>query len=135
MSSMNQQRDGAAAIPQLRAEIDLLPKDRAGKRRGIPEDLRRRIIASLAVSELPLGEFARALSLSSPTISNWRRRLPKRSRVPRKPKARSPGGFKKMTVVSEPEAPVARFTIEGPNGIRVTGLGSDDVARLWRELC
>jgi DNA-binding transcriptional regulator YiaG len=123
-----------AALSQLRAEIEALPKGKSGKRCGISEDLKQRITAARAASQLPVREFSAAVAVSVSSVSNWSKRVGRRKRSKPECEAGS-NGFKRMSVVAEAPAPAGRFTIEGPHGMRVTGLGSDDVARLWRALC
>ena len=134
MNAISQQ-EAAAAIPQLRAEIERLPKDSGGKRKGISEELKRRIAGIFAASGMPVSEFSEAVSVSISALSSWTRRLAGKHHRLGKPKAGGVAGFKKMSIMAEPDTHSGRFTIEGPNGIRVTGLGADDVARLWRALC
>lgn len=128
------QRPVSAAISQLRAEIEALPKDSGGKRQGIPKELKRRVVAALTESQLPVREFAAAVSVSVSAVSNWSKRLGQRRRKTSKGGTVAPAGFKKVSVVAQPEA-TGRFTIEGPSGMRVSGLAAADVARLWRALC
>ena len=129
------QRSVPAAITQLRAEIEALRKDGGGKRPGVPDGLKRRIAEALPISGLSTADFASAVSLSVSAVWSWHRRFGGRA----KPKSRSQtvqkGGFKKMTVIEEPAAGAGGFTVEGPNGIRMTGLAASDVALLWRALC
>ena len=132
MNSINQS-PVVAAIPQLRAEIESFPKDSGGKRKGIPEELKRRIVDTLLESQMPAGEFAAAVSMSGSAICSWSKRLGQRRRKTSKGTSAA-AGFKKMSVVAESDAQ-GRFTIEGPNGMRVSGLAAEDIARVWRALC
>ncbi len=131
------QRPMGAAITQLRAEIEALPKDCGGKRQGIPEELKRRIAGALAASDMPIAEFSTAVAVGLSAVTNWRKRFGacKGGKELKKRVERRKAGFKKMTVVEEATANHGRFAIEGPNGLKMTGLGADDVARLWRALC
>ena len=136
MNESNQRQMGAA-ITQLRAEIEALPKDKGGKRQGIPETLKRRITAVFAKSGMSVGEFAPGVAVSLSALDCWRKRFGAREggKVLNKKTKRRKSGFKKMTVVEEVTTHHGRFSIEGPNGLKMTGLGADDVARLWRALC
>jgi hypothetical protein len=130
------QREVEAAITQLRGEIQALPQDSGGKRKGVTPDLQRRVTTAFVESDMPLLEFAAAVSISPSSAYSWRKRWAGLEKRGSKHKA-SAGipGFKKMTVTEDVSAPRAGFTIEGPNGMRMTGLGADDVARLWKALC
>ena len=135
MKELNQ-RQVEAAITQLRDEIQALPQDSGGKRKGVTRELQQRVTKVLVDSGMPLLKFAAAVSISPSAAFSWRRRwsgLEKRGSQRQTP-PRSVG-FKKMTVTEDASARPTGFTIEGPSGIRMTGLGADDVARLWRALC
>lgn len=131
------QRPMGAAITQLRAEIEALPKDNGGKRQGIPVELKRRIADALSGSDMPIAEFSTAVAVSLSAVTNWRKRFGARKdgKALNKKVERRKAGFKRMTVVEDVAANHGSFAIEGPNGLRMTGLGADDVARLWRALC
>ena len=134
MKELNQ-RSVPAAIPQLRAEIEALPKDGGGKRRDIPDELKRRIAGALASSGMPISDFAAEVAVSVSAVWSWRKRYAGQAKPKPRKQAVGKGEFKKMTVVEDASATRGSFTIEGPSGIRMTGLGADDVARLWRALC
>jgi hypothetical protein len=135
MKELNQ-RQVKAAITQLRGEIEALPQDSGGKRKGVTSDLQRRVTKVLVESGMPLPQFAAAVSISPSAAYSWRKSWAGFDKQESKRKA-SPrsAGFKKMTVTEDVSAPQAGFTIEGPSGIRMTGLAADDVARLWKALC
>jgi hypothetical protein len=134
MKEINQ-RSAPAAITQLRAEIEALPMNRGGKRRGIPEELKRRIAEALVPSGLRTADFAAAVSLSVSSVWSWHKRFSGRPK-PRQQRGHGDSrGFQKMIVTEDSATAVGGFTIEGPSGIRMTGLGAEDVARLWRALC
>lgn len=130
----NQPREVTAAITQLRAEIEQLPQDNGGKRKGIPDDLKRRAAAVLLGSAMRLDDFARAISVSESAMSCWRRQFGIDVRANQKKEIRGLG-FKKVTVDPKPEPTTRNITIEGPHGMRITGLNAGELAQLWRLLC
>lgn len=130
------QRQVPAAITQLRAEIEALPKDSGGKRKGIPPELKQRVASALAESGMSLPDFSDAVSVSPSALFCWRKQWTKPVKTPSAPRpGKTGGGFQKITVMEEASSGRDGFTIEGPSGIRMTGLGAEDVARLWRALC
>ena len=133
--NLDNQRLVPAAITQLRAEIEALPKDSGGKRQGISEELKRRVVSALASSKMPMSEFASAVSVSISAVNSWSKRLEGQNDGVRLKGPKGISGFRKMALVAEPEGPAGRFTIEGPNGMKVSDLSADDLARLWRALC
>ena len=132
----NKTREVPAAITQLRAELESLSRGGEAKRRTIPEALKRRVVDAFIGSEMKLGSVASALSINDSVLNRWRRQFGRKKISTKHRQAKKmTGGFKKLAVVSESEAQTGRFTIEGPNGLKITGLGVDDVARLWKTLC
>ena len=132
-----QQRQVPATITHLRAEIEALPRDSGGKRQGISEELKKRIVGALRTSQMPMKEFSSAVAVSISAVTTWKQRLDSQKAIGRRKASDLGSGFKKMSVVTDPESllPSAGWTIEGPNGLRVTGLSAEDLARLWRALC
>jgi len=131
-----QTREVPAAITQLRAEIEALPINGNGRRRGIPDDLKRRAIEALIASQMRTSTFAKAVSVSIAAISKWKRQFRPEKKAGREivKASRAVSGFKKISVMEETDIS-ERFTIEGPGGIRITGLNASGVALLWRSLC
>jgi transposase-like protein len=132
--SMNtiQTREVGAAIAQLRAEIERIPQDKGGKRQGIPTSVKRRAAAIYPRSGLHSDALAAALAVSSSALYSWRKRYGADSR--QEMRAR---GFKKVSVEAAPLQATSGpgLTIEGPGGMRITGLDAAGVARIWRALC
>jgi transposase-like protein len=131
-----QPREVSAVITRLRAEIEQLPINAAGKRRNIPLDLKRRIVRTFASADMKAGEFSRAVSISLGVFCRWRRELDEGNlAASRTPGVKAPPGFRKIAISPEPESPKERLTIEGPNGLKVTGLTVNDLVRVWKALC
>ncbi|MGK5084688.1 hypothetical protein WDW37_15445 [Bdellovibrionota bacterium FG-1] len=63
MNAVNH-RQVPAAITQLRAEIAALPQGRGGKRHGIPDELKRRVVQELSRSGMRTSEFSLLIRLS-----------------------------------------------------------------------
>jgi len=129
---VNQPREVSAAITRLRAEIEQLPF-RGGRRKGVCEDLKRRSAMALAESGMALKDFAAAISVSVSAMNSWRNQFgndPAGASM----KNKSRQGFKKVAITSESQE-TGGIRIEGPNGLKITGLSADEVARLWRALC
>jgi len=137
MNAVNH-RQVPAAITQLRAEIEALPQRRDGKRHGISDELKRRVAQELGRSGMRTGEFSSAVSVSVSALCKWQKQFgiarPVRGGRRKKEAMKSPG-FKKMQVTEDKTEGSGRFTLEGPMGLRVSGLGMEEVARLWRALC
>ena len=72
--SMNsiQQRQVPATITHLRAEIEALPRDSGGKRQGISEELKKRIVGALRTSQMPMKEFSSAVAVSISAVTTWK---------------------------------------------------------------
>jgi len=144
MKDLNQ-RPVPAAITQLRAEIEALPRRPGGGRQSVPEALRRRVAVLFKQSGMTVPEFASATTLGKSSIWRWSHRpqkagkpLPRseiKSRLKRSPT--TGGAFKKVRVLEEssPAASSIGLRLEGPGGMRISGLGVEDVARLWKALC
>lgn len=131
--NVNPTREVSAAVSRLRAEIEQLPF-KGGRRKGVSEELKRRSALALAESGMRLKDFAAAINVSSSAMNSWRTQFgsdPARTSV----KNTTAPGFKKVSITSEPVKAAQGITIEGPNGLKITGLSADDVARLWRALC
>ncbi len=127
-----------ATVTELRGEIEALPRNSAGKRRGITHAQRKRAVEAFSLSGQSMTDFARLLAVNPATLFHWIKEEggAKKTATAAKPAPRpAPAGFKKMTVIEETPPRSSSFTVEGPNGIRMTGLQADDVARLWRALC
>ncbi len=137
MRSDNKRRLVPAVITQLRAEIEALPQDGGGKRKGIRADLKRRVVEAWTDSGRRGCDFAREVAISQSALVSWRRKLvgDKVSRESTRPDAKAVTGFKRMGVVGDSDPVPGQLTIEGPNGLRVTGLATADLAQLWRALC
>lgn len=137
------QRSVPAAIAQLRAEIEALPRSPGGGRQSVSEALRRRVAVLFKQSGMTVPEFASATTLGKSSIWRWSHRPQKAGKpLPRSeiksPLKRSPatgGAFKKVRVLEESSPTADRLTLEGPGGMRISGLGVEDVARLWKALC
>jgi transposase-like protein len=126
-----------AAISQLRNEIEALPMNQAGKRRGISDDLRRKIVQALRESGATVPEFAAAVSVSAATLHAWRKNLTAPlSPASKRTRADRSAGFKQISVKGpDPVILAPTYTLEGPGGIRVTGLTAENLAQLWKSLC
>jgi hypothetical protein len=122
-----------AAISLLRAEIEALPKDSGNKRKNIPPGLKLRVAELWLGSRMTLPDFARAISISQSSVYRWRDQWRKSKKSAGKSK--SVAGFQMVSVVADHSPGRGGFTIEGPRGIRLTGLAVEDVAELWRALC
>ncbi len=134
--NVNQPREVTAAIEQLRAEIEQLPQDKGGKRKGVSDDLKRRAAAVLSSSGMRLDDFARAISVSGSAMNSWRSQFRSNlNLIPNSKKQLIDPGFKKVSLTPDPKLTSRGITIEGPNGIRITGLSASEVALLWRSLC
>lgn len=131
--NVNQPREVSAAISRLRAEIEQLPF-KGGRRKGVSEELKRRSAMSFAESGMRLKEFAAAISVSSSAMNSWRNQFGSDS-ARTSVKNTTDSGFKKVSITSDPVTAAPGITIEGPNGLKITGLSADEVARLWRALC
>jgi transposase-like protein len=126
-------REVPAAMAQLRAEIEQHPKNQSGKRRGVPDELKRRAVVLFGRSGMKAGAFAAAISTSDSAFYRWTQQLG-RSPKDSAPKS-TPRGFKKVSLCAEPAVqPLPGITLEGPGGMRITGLSAEELARLWRAL-
>jgi len=137
MNAVNH-RQVPAAITQLRAEIEALPKGRDGKRHAIPQELKRRVAQELSRSGMRTGEFSSMVSVSLSALCKWQALfgVPRRRKsTPHKKSLLKKAVFKRMQVTEDHAEESGRFTLEGPMGFRVSGLGMEEVARLWRALC
>ena len=125
-----------AAIARLRADLAQVPISKGGRRPRIPEKLKRRVAATWQHSQMSIPDFAAAVSVGQTSIWRWSKLLPrsKKKGVVKKARKAQPS-FKRVHVVDDPIQTRRGFTIEGPGGIRVSGLGMDEVARLWKHLC
>jgi hypothetical protein len=132
-----------AAITQLRAEIEALPVSQRGARKGVSEALRRRVATLWKQSGMTTSEFAQATALSESSVWRWTRgrqkiskSLPKAARAEPVHGAAGKGeSFKKVRVLEDPPQKLRGLTLEGPGGMRISGLGVEEVARLWKVLC
>ncbi len=142
MKDLNQ-RSVPAAISQLRAEIEALPVNQTGARKSVSEELRRRVATLWKQSGMTTSEFAAATALSESSVWRWtrgreklRKTLPK---VVRKSAVQGAAGkgesFKRIRVLEEQPQNPRGLTLEGPGGMRISGLGVEEVARLWKALC
>lgn len=143
MNSDRQRLQAPAAIPQLRAEIEALPRDNGGKRQGIPRELKVRILDAWQQSGRLCKDFAPEVSVSVSALTAWRLKLrrPKSAaavvrgaKKPRLVKAEAQG-FKRLAVLPEARPVASGFTIEGPNGLRISAVSAEELAKLWRALC
>jgi hypothetical protein len=112
----------------LRSQIEALPTDGNGKRKGISMSLRRQIAITFVQSGLKLREFSEAVGVSISAIRSWKNQFVgedrNRERVDR------PQGFKMMKVQES-----GRWRVEGPMGLSIQNLTPQEVASLWRALC
>ena len=125
-----------AAVLQLRAEFEGLPRSGTGKRRQIPQALKERTASLFAESGMSTAAFLAALRLSPSALSKWRAQFGEKSATKRRrgdPVKRV--GFRNLEIMPNNVQPSRYFTIEGPGGIKITGLTAEELAKLWRTLC
>jgi hypothetical protein len=123
-------REVPAAITQLRAEIEKLPKDSGGKRKGVTDDLKRRAAALATGGIMPLPDLAKEISVSVSALTVWRNRFGSKASG-----SRGATGFRRVSVTPVPVPQTRGITIEGPGGMKISGLSPEEVAQLWRSLC
>ena len=106
----------------IRSEVAKLRPD---KRRRYPDELRARIldwVSRATASGVLESECSKAIGVKQWRFTMWRRLpLAQRETVA-------------LVRVETPAAPLAQLTVVTPNGIRVEGVGLDEVVRLLREL-
>jgi transposase-like protein len=117
-------------ISKLREELESLPVNQAGRRRGISKDLRARILECQKQSQMNLNEFSQAIGISIPALGQWKQKEKQWN-------SSAAAEFRRVhveeSVVSENKLS-EQFTLEGPRGIRVVGLKVRDIAELLRSL-
>jgi hypothetical protein len=106
----------------IRNEVAKLRPD---KRRRYPDELRARIldwVTRAAASGVTESECSKAIGVKQWRFTMWRRLpLAQRETVA-------------LVRVETPSSPLAQMTVVTPTGIRVEGIGLDQVIRLLREL-
>jgi hypothetical protein len=109
------------SIEDIREAVVRLPRTSSGKLCKIPESLRAEILSQAERSVESKQDFARSVGLSASVVALWR----KGSRA-------KASKLRAVRVVEEPP-PIrtAGFTVEGPKGIRVSGMTVADVAELF----
>jgi hypothetical protein len=118
-------------IKRLRAEVEALPLDGGGKRRGISDDLKKRVITALEHSGMELKAFSAAVGLSVSALRSWRDGPSWQ---------RAPGRFKRMKIglevgASGESTSSGCFEVNGPQGLRIQRMAMSDLVQLWRSLC
>ncbi len=122
-----------SVILELREQIQALPLSKSGKRMGISRDLRKLIVSTCSSSGLSSGKFCSQVGISYSCFAKWKSELNRKSYEPSEK-----AGFKKIKIDSSPIVHVGEkpgFVIEGPHGLRLSGLSISDVCLLWRSLC
>jgi transposase-like protein len=120
-------------LSKLREQIQALPLSKAGKRMGINPELRESIVLAYSSSGLNSEMFCKEIGISYSCFAKWKSEFNSKNQ---KPLER--GGFKQIKIDS-PQVPNVsekiRLIVEGPQGLRITGLSMSEVCLLWRSLC
>jgi hypothetical protein len=121
-------------IMELREEIEKLPRSQNGRRMGIEDELRVRVVGCFQKSGMGLLGFSREVGISMSVLGKWSRSI-------------SPGrrkgicGFRKIQIQPEGNTgysdkdKTASLIMEAPKGIRIIGLRVEDVTQILRDLC
>jgi hypothetical protein len=120
-------------IAELRERVLALPTSRSGKRMGISLELRAAILSAQSVSGLKSERFCNEIGISYSCLAKWKKDLNQKNNA-----APLKGGFKKVEIQSAPEqigSDLKGWIIEGPQGLRISGLSISELSSLWRSLC
>jgi hypothetical protein len=122
-------------ILELRERVLALPTSRSGKRMGISLELRTAILSAQSLSGLKSESFCKEVGISYSCLAKWKKDLNPKNKPPS-----LKGGFKKVEIhcVSDSEQTQSKskgWIIEGPHGLRISGLSVSELSSLWRSLC
>jgi hypothetical protein len=118
---------------ELREQIQSLPLSKSGKRMGISLELRKLIVSTCSSSGLSSEKFCTEVGISYSCFAKWKRELNSKRHGPIEKT-----GFKKIKIdlPSTPDVGEKNgLVIEGPQGLRISGLSMSEVCLLWRSLC
>lgn len=120
-------------VNELRRRIMALRVGVNGKRLGIDDELKSSMVTACVQSQLSTKEFTKRVGVSESAFRKWRTQLDTSSLKVKKNLKRR---FQSVEITPEsPPRIASRFVVEGPCGIRVTGLNASEVVVLWRALC
>lgn len=128
MANASKNIDIDKEISEIREIMNGFPKSTNGKRYGISQELRVRIVRLGRVSGMKGFEFARAIGIGSNVLAKWQRLVPVKEVKP---------GFTRVRVKSDDGTPSGllsdgRVAIEGPVGVKFSMSESQLVSLLRR---
>lgn len=109
-------------LTEIREAIGALPRVADGRLKRVPEDLRREIL--FHASKEGKESVGQAIGLASTSIYGWEGKKYKQT-VKRQ-------RFRQLKIV--PGVVKSSFVVEGPMGLRFTGLSLSEAAKLVREV-
>jgi hypothetical protein len=111
-------------IAEIREAVGALPRFRNGKIRRVPDLLRSAILEQASQCEGTRSDFAKLVGLSASVVDSWvKRKLPK------------PGKLRRVRIVEDGVVPTSSgWTLDGPRGLRVSGMTIAHLAELFRQL-
>lgn len=124
-------------LEQLKEQISSFPVSNNGRRIGMTNPFRQAVVLAFEKSELTSIEFASQIGIGLSSLKKWIHDF--RSHPPSQNRRKSEAQFRKIEVTHSQERAheikKAFFTIEGPQGLRISGISLSELSQLWRELC
>jgi len=108
---------------EIREAVLQLPRLRNGKIVRVPEPLRSAILKQASEHEGPRSGFAKSIGLSTSVIDSWL-----------KSKASGVGKLKRLRVVENVALPHGHWRLEGPLGVRVSGMTITELCEFFHKL-
>lgn len=116
-------------INQIREALVALPRASNGKLTRVPDTLRAEILRAGSNYDKGMDGFASEIGISYSTILGWRQLSLKKAA-----KKISPNLFRRLEIKAEPPPLGNLFAVEGPRGLKVTGLSIVQLGMLFREV-
>lgn len=113
-------------IEQLKERLDALPRNQNGKIIQVTDELRQTAVLVFKESDLIVKDFCTQIGVSYSAFNRWLRDFESKALFQSQSL-----GFCKLEI----EPSKSTFVIEGPRGLRISGLKILDVSALWRSLC